>query len=261
MAVITALEFVNRSAAVSAFQGVATDGTFYYTANSTTLFKWSVSGSVWTPVLSRVVSGDNPTGKTQVNGISFENGLMYVGANDFVTIVGSQNGWVIEYDPSDLTPTGNVFTVGALTNEGGAWRNGEFFAVYNDSPTVERYNSSFVLQNTYAMPSGGSRTNGMYQSGQWMPGDILLVGWHGQAVWEGDPRIEGFLYNQVTDSFSLAYSLIAPIPSRQPQQVAWDAANDQLLIAERQTQTVARYDITYQTLSGARSPGITNRVF
>lgn len=265
MPAITGLTFVERTGDVNAFQGVCADraGTYYYTSDSTNIYKYTRSGATWTLSTSRAVGSDDPTGKTQVNGLSFdEAGRLCVGANDFQSGQGSNNGWIVKYDADDLSPLDLVYTVGDQTCEGGAERNGEFFAVYNDSKTVTRHNAAFTLQQTYsAMPSGGTRTTGMYQSGQWMRDDILLVGWHGQSVWVGDPRIEGFQYNQATDSFSLSFSLITPLVSRQPQQVWWDEANDQLLIAERQTQTVARYDITYQALSGSRSPGVNTRVF
>lgn len=158
-------------------QGVAYDGTHVYFSDSTTLYKYAydlVTG-VGALVLSRVVSGDDPVAKTQINGMDFFNGSLWVGANNHNAT--PKLGWIIEYDPANLTRIA-THPVGANWNEGGAWKDGDFWAIYHDLGAVRRYDAAFSLIAQYDLPFTVEDTSilserGLYQGGQWFADDFL----------------------------------------------------------------------------------------
>src|SRR5690606_24092564 len=102
-------------------QGVAYAGTqSYYYTDSANLYKYTRNSEtgVYSLVTSRGVTGDDPTpAKKQINGINYHNGYLWVGANNFDS--SPHAGWIVQYDPSDLTWVA-THEVGAHWCEGGA---------------------------------------------------------------------------------------------------------------------------------------------
>lgn len=166
-------------------QGVATDdGSNYWTTSADdvtpashnfTLRHFNSSGVLQ---LQRDASGDMPSGATQINGLDYKDGVLYVGVNNFSTT--PEKGWILEYDPVTLVLEATHATE-ARHCEGGAWRGDEFFSIYQDAATADRYNDSFVHQEAHALGYVNA-TGGYYQGAQWI-GDYLLCNLHNSTLW------------------------------------------------------------------------------
>jgi Concanavalin A-like lectin/glucanases superfamily/Glutamine cyclotransferase len=159
-------------------QGVATDGTHVWFSNSTTLYKYTTAGSL---VISRVVTGDNPTDKAQINGVCYRGGKLYVSAAKFVGGVGTS--WIVEYDPDTLTYLTHRQLVGDHFSEGIAWYNGDWWVVFHANMYVRRYDANWVQRGSYALgfsitgSSGGYGAGTGYDGITWF-GDYLLCNVH-----------------------------------------------------------------------------------
>ena len=227
----------------NALQGCATDGAgVYWFSTSTRLYRYTRSGDVLTLDISRDVTGDDPTAKTQINGLNYHNGSLWVGANDFVVVDRSTAGWIVEYDPADLTYIAH-HSVGADSCEGGAWRGTEFWVTYNDHPPrVERYNSSFVLQATYYQTDTASQRteHAWWQGASWV-GDILVLSQHGSPA-DTTPVTEGYKYRSATDDFVRVFTL--DTPGDWPQQVGVDG--NEAFLPSRNLDRVDFFDITWR---------------
>jgi len=179
---------------VGAQQGVCTDGTNFWTtagddpdtdpASNNHNMMLRRYDSSWTIVASNDVIADLPGDATQINGLEYKDGVVYVGVNDHVS--GSQNGnggWIMEYDPVTLTNLA-THTVQTKECEGGAWGGAagtNFLAVYHNSRTVSVYNSSFTFISDHFLdyPNDVGR---YYQDAAWHDGHLFCPV-HNSAQW------------------------------------------------------------------------------
>jgi hypothetical protein len=152
-------------------QGVATDGTNIWYSNSTTIYKYTMAGVL---VTSRVVSGDNPTTKNQINGMYIRNGRLYVSAAEFTGGVGIS--YIVEYDPTTLAYITHHQLTGDHFSEGLAWRDGHWWVVFHANEHVCKVDTNFVVRATYPLTFSITGSSGGYGAG---------VGYDG-VVWLGD---------------------------------------------------------------------------
>lgn len=131
-------------------------------------------------------TSDYPSGATQQNQISFKDGALWVGLNNWQTE--PKLGWIQKYNLSGALQ--ETYPTAANWNEGGAWRGDEFFVVNHDALTVHRYNSSFALQGVHSLPDMGVP----YED------DLLAQG----AIWFGNQLICPH-HNGDGDSFIYIY--------------------------------------------------------
>lgn len=219
-------------------QGVAYDGTYYYYTADNSIYKYTRSGSTYTLVTSRDCSGDNPTAKTQINGMHYYNGSLWIGANNFaIPFPDPHLGWILEYNPSTLTLI-NAYSVKNHVSEGGAWKdvgNGdEFWAVYSDWDYVSRYKivgSVWTHQADYQLPLVEGQTHiasvrGLYQGATWY-NDILIVQTH--AV---NPDTETHFYKWSGASFR-PIEAIPSLGDNVGQGLHWETEGSVMLFAER----------------------------
>jgi len=170
---VTSHTFTWRTdSAVEAHQGVAFDGTYFYTIRASTIRKWNTS---WVLQDSRDCSGDDPTDKTQLNHVHYKDGILYIGANNYD--VTPKKGWIVEYNADDLTPvSGGVHSVRAQWGEGCAYHDGYFWVIYGDYYYVDKYDASWNLIATYDLPYHPPVGAG-YQGCAWI-GDYFYANIH-----------------------------------------------------------------------------------
>jgi hypothetical protein len=161
---------------VGAHQGVATDGTYFYTSGGVLsgepanleLYKFDLD---WNLITKRDTTSDNPTGKTQINHIYLKDGVLYIGANQ----VGNEATWIMEYNASDLTP----ITYHELGNhgrsEGCAFHDG-WWVVYSYKRYTSKFDTSWVHQADYNLTFTITPVNG-YQGIAWI-GDYIYCTIH-----------------------------------------------------------------------------------
>jgi hypothetical protein len=162
---------------VGAHQGVATDGTYFYTSGGTLttepanleLYKWDLN---WNLITKRDTTSDNPTGKTQINHIFVKDGVLYIGANE----LGNEATWIMEYNTSDLTPITYHYLGNHGRSEGCAFHDNAWWVVYSYKRYVSKVSTSWVHQTDYALTYTITPTNG-YQGIFWI-GDYIYCTIH-----------------------------------------------------------------------------------
>jgi hypothetical protein len=225
--------FATSVTTVTDAQGVADDGTDLYYSNSTTLFKYSKAGSL---ITSRSTSGDAPTPRTQINGLFYRSGVLYVSAAYYS---GGGTSYIAEYDPSTLTPLGVVHTldISGLTNgfsEGLAWYGGFWWVVFHSDKKVGVYTSNFSsrvallnLDFTITGSSGGFGTGQGYDGVAWW-GDYMLCNIHETY---NEKNLDVYFWNGATLS---KVSRIVRTRSVESQGIALDPSDTTVLrLAER----------------------------
>jgi hypothetical protein len=222
---VTSLGSSDADLSVGNCQGCAYDGTHYYFSESGILYKYTRSGNTYTLVASRDVTGDNPTDKTQINGMNYHDGYLWIGANNF-SGTSPKKGWAIKYNPADLTWV-STHSVGANWSEGGAWRNGEYWAVYTELHATRRYDSNFNLIGQYNFPLlVADTTDEGYQGAAWR-GDLLHCTTHTNSL---ATRTDVHKWNGT--SFE-AYQSIPALGDNVGQGLHWETPNSVMLFAER----------------------------
>jgi hypothetical protein len=159
-------------------QGVATDGTHVWFSNSTTIFKYTKAGAL---VTSRVVSGDAPTGKSQVNGMRVLGGVLYVSAAENST---PRKSWIVQYDPDTLAYIAHNQITGDWFSEGIDYKDGHWWVTFHANMVVAKVDpSTWAVVATYPLnygitgSSGGFGAGTGYESGSWI-GDYFLCNIH-----------------------------------------------------------------------------------
>lgn len=175
------LVFLGRSDAnLLAAQGVATDGTnFWTTAGPTTndeISKWTKSGDTYTlhsgPATNPLdVHLSWPAGQQQINSIAYHDpgdgggARLWVGGNNYSTT--PRVGYVQEYDPITLAFIRNHNTI-AHWSEGGAWRPGtnEFWICYDNKVSTNWQVSKYTYaSNTLTRVGEVDLTGSSFESG------------------------------------------------------------------------------------------------
>ena len=163
---------------VGANQGVATDGSRFWTTAlddaSLTIRRYDAA---WAMEQGRSTATDAPAEKTQVNGIVYEGGSLYIGANNWAS--GRDRGWILEYDPDTLAliaehDVGQDVT-GGKSVEGCAFRNGEAWVFFNDSQYVARYSAGFAtFLGAYDVIATPVDAGKIHNGGFWSGGVLYL---------------------------------------------------------------------------------------
>lgn len=236
---------VNLSAGSGNAQGVAYDGTNYYFIRSNTIAKYTRSGNVYTISGSAVtIDSSLTTGRTQINGGNYYDGFLWIGGNNYDTV--PRVGWILKVDPSDLSVSA-VYSTEAHHCEGGAWHDvgdgDEFWAVYNDTDIVSRYDSSFTLVDSYSLELGEGREFG-YQGAAWID-DYLLTPVH--VTNSPDHTIDVHRWN---GSGFVGVAQLATPTLACGQGIHWEkttaaAIGDVLLCVERSDNRIVRAQYNY----------------
>lgn len=176
--------FATSVTTVTDAQGVADDGTNLYYSNSTTLYKYSKAGSL---ITSRSTTGDTPTTRTQINGIFYRGGVLYVSIAYYTGGVGTS--YISEYDPNTLAPLGVVHLLDTSTmpeafSEGLTWYKGFWWVAFHATKKVAVYTADFSarvalldLGFTLSGSSGGYGSGQGYDGIDWW-GDYLFCNVH-----------------------------------------------------------------------------------
>jgi hypothetical protein len=160
---------------VNSCQGVATDGTYFYTTagdDNKHLYKYNSS---WVLQSGHDCSADLPAGCTQVNNIFCKDGKLYLGACDFPD--SPPQGWIMVYNASDLSYD-TVHSVGAIECEGCAFYDGFWWVVRGDSGQIQKWNTNWVHQTNYNLThvaAGNALFCIGYQSLMWKDDFIYVV--------------------------------------------------------------------------------------
>lgn len=147
---------------------------------------------------------------SQVNGVSYDNGKIYCGANNYATE--PMLGRILVLDADTLELLESQF-VGADWSEGGAIRPGtqEFWACYHNLNAFRRYDVTvdpWTLEATYATDGFATNTPDTYQALSWFSSTILLAPIHG--VQTSPPTIDVFRYDPNTDVLTPVYRMARP---------------------------------------------------
>lgn len=161
------------SAVTTDAQGVATNGTHVWFSSSTTIYKYTNSGSL---VTSRNVSGDNPTDKVQVNGMYLKDGVLYVSAAKFTGGVGTS--WIVQYDPDTLAYITHTTLGIDGFSEGLTFKNGYWWVVFHATKIVAQYDTSWNLITSHSLSFSITGSSGGYGSGQGYDG----IAWYGSYI-------------------------------------------------------------------------------
>ena len=135
---IESFTFVERTSGnVNAHQGVAWDGTYFYTTEGKTIYKYNEN---WELQASHDCSSEIPSEATQINSIFYRDGKLYIGANNWDNT--PRKGWIVVYT-TDLTYV-ETHQVQDHWCEGCAYHDGYWWVVYcgdSDAKIVSKYNS------------------------------------------------------------------------------------------------------------------------
>lgn len=236
------LDLPSSAAVADKAQGVAYDGTYYYLSTDTKLHKLTRSGSTYTTVLSRTITGDNPTGKTQLTGMHYYGGYLWCGANSYPA-TSPAAGWIVKYNPADLTWVA-TYPTQAHQCEGARWKdlgdgNGpNLWAIYNDWGSVSRYDASLNHVADYALPLYSGFALG-YQGIIWLGNDLITPEHR-----DNNPNDRVHVHTWNGTGFDGVIKLIPPATAS-GQGCDWEGTGspsigDVLLFAERITNTDAR---------------------
>lgn len=175
---------------VGASQGVATDGTYWWTTGTTDatatlhryIYKYTKSGNTYTLTDTIDTYGDWPAGMAQINALRYSSGYLYVGGNNYDTT--PELGWILIYNATTGAFVGSFSTLDAWCEGGAFGPNGNFFASFANVYTITEIeattwsntatwseHAAHTPSTTY--PSGSNKYNGNV----WI-GDFYLANWH-----------------------------------------------------------------------------------
>lgn len=181
-------------------QGVAANGTHVWFSSSSTIYKYTAAGSL---VTSRDVMGDNPTSKTQINGMFLKDGVLYVSAAENST---PRKSWIVEYNPDTLAYITHHAITGDWFSEGVAWKDGYWWVVFHASMTLAKVDpSTWAVAATFPLTFLVTGSSGGYGSG---------TGYDGIA-WRGD-----YLYCNIHEIYDQDYLDIYYFDGTDLQEVA-----------------------------------------
>lgn len=153
-------------------QGVATDGTNIWYSSSTTIYKYTMAGSL---VTSRDVSSDAPT-KTQINGMFIRAGVLYVSAAENTD---PRKSFIVEYDPTTLAYIDHTQITGDWFSEGLAWRDGYWWVCFHANKVVAKVDpTTYSVVSTYDLSYNITGSSGGYGAATGYDG----IAWHGDYL-------------------------------------------------------------------------------
>lgn len=157
-------------------QGVATNGVHVWYSSSTTIYKYTKTGTL---VTSRNVSGDAPSTKTQINGMFIKDGILYVSAAENST---PRKSYVVQYDPDTLAYITHNQIIGDWFSEGMAFKNGHWWMIFHANKVVAKIDpATWAVVATYNLDFAITGSSGGYGSGTgydgvaWFPGSDYLI--------------------------------------------------------------------------------------
>jgi len=158
------------SFADNANQGICSDGTYIYTINSSTLYKYSKAGVLQN---SRNISGDHPS-YDQMGDLCYYNGFLYVGVGNYPST--PSRGAVLKINASTLALNNTISTQGNH-EAGGITRHpdGTFWVIsYTDlSPSkIYKYSADWVYQAVYDLETVAGGSWG-YDGIEWINGYLF----------------------------------------------------------------------------------------
>lgn len=192
IASITGFNITYRSSYKMAHQGVATNGTHYFTTNSPLgLPNIYVYDDGFNLVQTQNVTGDMPAGWQQINSMYYKDGKLYVGCSNTGTT--SYQSWILEYNANTITLAATHTVIGLGWGEGCAFNGTSFWVVYDISliansssyNAVAQYDSSwnYVAQYNLTYPQSESREIGVsgYQGVRFV-GNYMFVNTHENVI-------------------------------------------------------------------------------
>jgi len=171
--------FIDRQSDVDAWQGAAFDGQFYYTTSyqyATDKQFWiNKYDAQWTLVARRNLGPEAAGLHTQVNGLHYDatSGILYVCANNWPS---TARGWVLELDPTDLSTTTYTELTGAKWTEAIFPHDGFWWEVNASGHEIRKFNTSFVLQDTYALPD--TTPGGLFWQAIFVHNNVFYINLH-----------------------------------------------------------------------------------
>ena len=153
-------------------QSVTTDGTHLWFTSSNTIYKYTKTGTL---VTSRSVAYDQPTQKTQVNGMKIYDGRLFVCAAVFSTVGSS---WVVEYNPDTLAYVQHWTITGDWFIEGLDFHAGYFWAVFHANKVVAQLDLDFAVVATHDLTFSVTGSSGGYGAGTGYEG----IAWYGNHI-------------------------------------------------------------------------------
>lgn len=230
-------------------QGVAFDGTHYYTNDGSRTFsgsrlrKFTRNGGTYTQVVSVNLLGALPTEIRQVNSIDYHGGKLWLGASNFVTVPSDPAAsWIVEVDPADLNVVDIYELEEVAYSEGGVWKNvgsgDEFWAIFHDTKFVSRYrliDGAMVKQAEYNLPliPDAEGSGALNQGAQWL-GNQLWTQLHNQHSQTGT------YIHKWTGSGFIGVGFIPALgsPDEAGQGLHWETEGEVMLFAVRGTDTL-----------------------
>lgn len=227
-------------------QGVAFDGTHYYTNDGSRAFsgsrlrKFTRSGGTYSQVASVDLLGALPSEIQQANSLDYYNGSLWVGATNFD--VTPKKSWVIDVEPADLSVRAIYALEEAAWGEGGAWKDvgagDEFWAVWHDTKTVSRYkliDGAMAKQAEYGLPliPDAEGSGALNQGAQWL-GNQIWTQLHNQHSETGT-----YIHEWTGNGF-IGTGFIPALgsPDEAGQGLHWEVPGEVMLFAVRGTNTL-----------------------
>ena len=167
---IQGFSFVSRTpSSVYCHQGVATDGTYFYTTDGSSIYKFN---SAWVLQATRTNARSYGTPMRQVNSIYIKDGKLYIGSSNYN--YEPRAGYIKVFNCSDLSYV-EEHRVLDHWSEGCAFHDNCWWAIYTDLGYVSKYDSFWVHQADYELtyPVTGHH----YQGIRWI-GNHMYVNLH-----------------------------------------------------------------------------------
>lgn len=170
----------DSSFAANANQGIASDGTYIYSATTSTVYKYNMAGALQT---SRDITSDG--NYTHVGDLCYHDGYLYVAMSDYPT---STDGEVIKLDASDLSFDSVIATEGDHDGASVARdSNGNFWVVgYGllNPVKIYKYNSSWAYQASYDLETPDFAGDYGYDGIEWIDGYLFANAHNGSTEGE-----------------------------------------------------------------------------
>lgn len=205
----------------SASQGIATDGTYIYATNNTTLFKYNMSGGV----VGTVQHG--------LNGWKYEDfpvvdGIAYVPITNHGSV--PRAGKIQLINVSTMTVIDTIDLEEPVWPASMAYKDGLFWMSVTESDTVYVYDSSFTLQDTYTFNVLGEQSTVWpgYSGLEWI-GDYLYGNKHEGIT---DRQLDVARFDPIRNEL-VPVGAFLHVSSGTSQGMTYDAINDKVYWAAR----------------------------
>jgi len=175
------IQFESRVATdVGANQGIATDGDHFWVigdgqgGGGTTSFTISEYDADWNLIQEKDLESDLPADATQMNGMTYHDGAIWAGGNNFPTTP-AEKAWIFKINMHTLELEETHLLDEVAHGEGGAWRNGELWTCNNSNSLIYRYSySGGVLTQIDNYDTGYVNDNNLFYQGLAWKNDYLI---------------------------------------------------------------------------------------